>query len=157
MTPLRFTINRIGEPSLQELAAAKTSLDSPASVVDFWQSIIAARPDHEPDKENLVTIQLNTRLRPIGYHLVALGGLNESIAHPREILRPAILVAAHGFVLAHNHPSGDPSPSEADRRLTRRLQEASELLQLRFVDHVVVGEQNASITSHYSFREAGML
>lgn len=132
-------------------------MDTPAAVVEFWRNIIATKPEYEPDKEHLVSIQLNTRLRPAGYHLIAIGGLNECIAHPREILRPAIVVAAYGFVLVHNHPSGDPAPSEADRRLTRRLQEASELLQIRFVDHVVVGEENASSTSHFSFREAGLL
>lgn len=156
MIPLRFTICRVGELPPPDYDT-RAPLDAPPSVVQFWRSVISTQPDHEPDKENLVAILLDAKLRPKGYHLVALGSLNECIAHPREIFRPAIICGAYGFVLAHNHPSGDPAPSEADRRLTRRLQEASELLQIRVLDHVVIGEAEKDTPRYFSFREEGLL
>lgn len=135
------------------------ALDSPQSVREFWAAVVAARPGHEPDKEALVTVLVTARLHPFAWHLVSLGTLNETVAHPREILRPVIAGAAHGFVLAHNHPSGDPSPSQADRELTRRIRDAAELLQLRFIDHVIVAEPGRALPDReplFSFREAGM-
>jgi len=71
----------------------------------------------------------------------------------REIFRPVVVAVGYGFVVAQNHPSGDPSPSEADTALTRRLVECSQLLQLRFLDHVVVGSPG----KYYSLREAGLV
>jgi DNA repair protein RadC len=136
------------------------ALDSPQSVREFWAAVVAARPEHEPDKETLVVILVSARLHPFAWHLVSLGTLNETVAHPREILRPVIAGAAHGFALVHNHPSGDPAPSQADRELTRRIRDAATLLQLRFIDHVIVAEDCRTVPGReplFSFREAGML
>lgn len=155
--PLRYTISRIGEPSLQEFAASQMILDTPQVVREFWDSAIANRPDHEPEKEILVAICLNTKLRAIGWHLIATGTVNECTAHPREIFRPAIVAAAYALVIAHNHPSGDPSPSNADRRLTATLREAAQLLQINLIDHVIIGEPQADCQGHYSFRDSGLL
>ena len=155
--PLRYTISRIGEPTLQEFAASQMTLDTPQAVREFWDSAIAGRPDHEPEKEILVAICLNTKLRPIGWHLIATGTVNECVAHPREIFRPPIIAAAYALVIAHNHPSGDPSPSQADRRLTSTLREASQLLQISLIDHIIVGLPQADRPGHYSFRDSGLL
>lgn len=153
---LRFTICRVGEATPPDYDTT-APVDSPQAVLDFWRSVITKRPDHESDKESLVAILLNAKMRPVGYHVVAVGSLNECIAHPREILRPAIIIAAYAFVLAHNHPSGDPAPSQADQRLTRRLYEAAELLQIRLLDHVIIGDGSGGCETSYSFREAGIL
>lgn len=155
--PLRYKISRIGEPSLQEFAASQMILDNPQTVREFWDNSIANRPDHEPEKEILVAICLNSKLRPIGWHLIATGSLNECTAHPREIFRPAIIAAAYALVIAHNHPSGDPSPSNADRRLTATLREASQLLQINLIDHIVIGQPAPDHPGHFSFRDAGLL
>ena len=88
---------------------------------------------------------------------VSHGSLNESVAHPREIFRPAITHAAYALILVHNHPSGDPTPSDADLRLTRRLNEAAELLQIRFLDHVIIGSPDNGRRPYFSFREAGVI
>lgn len=155
-TPLRFTISRVGEATPSDYDKG-IALDSPQAVVNFWHTVVAKRPDHEADKECLVSVVVNAKMRPIGYHLIALGSLNECIAHPREILRPAIVMAAYAFILAHNHPSGDPAPSQADHRLTRRIHEAAELLQIRLLDHVIIGDEAGGRDASYSFREAGVL
>lgn len=155
--PLRVTINRIGEPSLEEYGLAKTPVDTPEAAARFWSCAIASRPEHEADKENLAVILLSTRLRPLGWNLVALGSTNECTAHPREIFRPAVVAGAYAFVLLHNHPSGNPAPSEADRRLTSKLREGASLLQINFLDHVVIGTAQEEHPGFFSFRNAGLL
>lgn len=132
-------------------------IDTPEKCVEFWRVIIATQPDHEPDKENLVVVLVNTRLQPMAWHRVSLGTLSECNAHPREILRPVIASAAHGFVLMHNHPSHDPSPSQGDEQVTRRMVEASGIMQVRFLDHVVIGRPAPGRSGYYSFREAGLI
>jgi DNA repair protein RadC len=88
---------------------------------------------------------------------ISLGSLNECLAHPRDILRPVISHNAYGFILVHNHPSGDPSPSEADRRLTVRISEAARLLQVNLLDHLIVGTPAPGRLPYFSFREAGVI
>ena len=95
--------------------------------------------------ESLKVLLLDTRHGLLDLKEVSRGSLNESIAHPREIFRPAIAKGAYAIAVAHNHPSGDPQPSEADRRLTRRLAEAGTLLQIPLVDHVIIGAKGGSI------------
>ena len=135
-------------------------LGAPDEALCFWREVIAGQPDHEPDKETLAVILLTVRLRPFAWHRVSVGSIQETVAHPREILRPVIIGAAYCLLLMHNHPSGDPSPSKADRDLTERIGKAAGILQLRFVDHVIVTDA-ASLTPGcppcFSFREAGMI
>ncbi|MBV8228117.1 MAG: JAB domain-containing protein, partial [Verrucomicrobia bacterium] len=88
---------------------------------------------------------------------VSKGTLNESLAHPREIFKPAISHSAYGFVLVHNHPSGDPAPSESDIRLTRRVAESASILQIRFLDHIIVGSPQHEQPGYFSFKEAGII
>ena len=140
---------RIGEPLPPE------RIDQPIQSHGYWFRHVAAHPFFDSAKEHLAVILLNTKLATIGWNLVAIGSLNEAIAHPREIFRPAIAAAAYGFVLMHNHPSGDSTPSDADRRLTNRIREAATLLSMSFLDHVIVG---AAPSDHpFSFRESGIL
>lgn len=136
---------RLHEPSAQPT-------DQPVKIRELWEKYVTASSWYDPDKEAMVVFLLNTRLNCIGFNLVSLGTLSETSAHPREIFRAAIAGAAHGIILAHNHPSGDPTPSDADRRLTRRLREASETMGIPLVDHVVVGSGK-----HFSFREHGLM
>ena len=155
--PLKVVICRVGEPSLGEFGASRVSLDSPQSIFNFWQTVIKSKPDFEPDKEHLVAILLDTRLCPKGYHIVAIGSINECTAHPREIFRPIIIDSAYAFILAHNHPSGDSQPSTADRHLTSRIREGAELLQITFIDHIIIGRPSPGCLLFFSFRDAGLL
>ena len=90
-------------------------------------------------KESLRVILLDTKYHLLRVEEVSIGSVNESIAHPREVFRPAIISAAYAVIVVHDHPSGDPSPSQADHSLTRRLSEAAELLQIRLLDHIIIG------------------
>jgi DNA repair protein RadC len=155
--PLRVVLNRVGEATLAQYAAARDPMDSPEMVCQFWREVVAVDPCHEPDKEHLVAVLLNAKLRTIGYHVVSVGSLNEALAHPREIFRAAILAGAYALILMHNHPSGDPSPSDADRRLTKNIREAASILQINLLDHVIVGSPGKSRPAYFSFREVGIL
>ncbi len=109
------------------------------------------------NQEELHILILNTRMMLVHDQVLTVGTLNESIAHPRDILRCVIQHNAHAFILAHNHPSGDPSPSEADRQLTRRIREIALLMKIDFADHVIIGAPRAGAKPYFSFREAGMM
>jgi DNA repair protein RadC len=85
------------------------------------------------------------------------GTVSECLAHPREILRPAIIHSAFAFALVHNHPSGATSPSEADLNLTKRIAAAARILQINLLDHLIVGQATANGPGYFSFKEAGLL
>jgi DNA repair protein RadC len=109
------------------------------------------------DRESLRVVLLNTKQQLIKVTTVSQGTLNESLDHPREIFKPVIVHSAYAFIMVHNHPSGDPSPSEADLRLTRRINEASRILQLQLIDHVIIGAPAPNRNSYFSFKESGVI
>jgi DNA repair protein RadC len=92
------------------------------------------------DKEHFIAIYLNARNTVIGEETISVGSLNANIVHPREVFRPAIGHAAAAVVLAHNHPSGEVTPSQEDLNLTARLVEAGKLLGIEILDHLIVTE-----------------
>ncbi|HEU0209336.1 MAG TPA: DNA repair protein RadC [Candidatus Udaeobacter sp.] len=108
-------------------------------------------------KESLRVILLDTRYHLIRVEEISLGSINESIAHPRDVFRPALISSAYAVIVAHNHPSGDPSPSQTDHGLTRRLAEAAELLQIKLLDHIIIGAPADASPGYFSFKEAGVL
>ncbi len=97
------------------------------------------RPMETLAQEHLRGLYLDTRNRLIRDETLTIGTLDASLAHPREILAPALESRCAGFILVHNHPSGDPQPSTEDLELTRRILEASKILGLTFLDHLIVG------------------
>ncbi len=109
-------------------------------------------------QENMVVLLLDVRNRLLRRILVGKGTLTRVVVHPRDIFRAAIQYNAKSIVLAHNHPSGDPTPSKADINLTRELVEASDILSIRIVDHVIIGVRSAAHRCPYfSFHEEGLL
>ena len=108
-------------------------------------------------KESLRVILLDTRYHLIRTEEVSVGSVNESIAHPRDVFRPAVVSSAYAVIVVHNHPSGDPSPSQTDHSLTRRLAEAAELLQIKLLDHIIIGAPSEQGAGYFSFKEAGVL
>jgi DNA repair protein RadC len=114
-------------------------------VAEYWRANIPNADWYDQSKEALVVLVLNARRRIMGHNLVALGSLDSINIHPREIFRPAICMAGFAIILAHSHPSGDPSPSEADIRVTRDLIRAGQLLRIEVIDHVILGSGHASL------------
>lgn len=113
----------------------------------FWPDMLNERA------EVFACALVDARLRLIKIHVISRGTLTASIVHPRESFRPAVRSAASGVIFAHNHPSGDPVPSEEDRRITSRLEEVGRILGIPMLDHVIVGSEGA----YFSFADEGML
>src|SRR5262245_52768397 len=110
------------------------------------------RDIRDSKREHFVGFYLNSRNQVIRREIISIGSLNASIVHPREVFVPAIAVSAASLILAHNHPSGDPTPSEEDLAITRRIQESGRLLGIELLDHVVVARD-----AYASFRERRLL
>lgn len=91
------------------------------------------------DQEHMVAVYLNSKNYIIHVRHIFIGHLNESVAHPREIFHYAVRYSANTLLIAHNHPSGDLSPSEADLHFTKRLLKCSELMGIKLIDHLIVG------------------
>ena len=110
------------------------------------------------DYESVRVICLNTQHMVLAVEEVTRGTLNESLFHPREAFRPALARQAHAVILVHNHPSGNPQPSDADLQVTRRMKEAGALLQIELLDHVILGAPRAGAEKNFfSFKNEGLL
>lgn len=129
---------------------AKPLCDTPDKVADYYNSSIRGKFPHNESVESLVVLFVNTRRKVIGHSIVSTGTLDTILAHPREIFRNAIVANAAAIIVLHNHPSGDPTPSEADIKVTRDLIRAGQLLKIEVLDHVIMGEN-----SRTSLRELG--
>jgi DNA repair protein RadC len=103
-------------------------------------------------KEHFKLILLNSRNKILRISPVSIGTLTTSLVHPREVFRNAITHSAASVVLAHNHPSGDPEPSEDDLKITRKLVESGKIIGIEVIDHLIIGK-----SGHYSFREKGLI
>ena len=99
-------------------------------------------------KEQFMILLLDTKNRVIKDEIISIGTLNASIIHPREIFKSAIKESANSIILVHNHPSGEPEPSQEDTEITEKLFDAGELLNIKVLDHVIIGKDN-----YYSFKE----
>jgi DNA repair protein RadC len=126
--------------------------EAPDQTADYWRLHIATHPYFNPDCECFVVLLLNTRHHVKGHHLVSIGTMDTILVHPREVFRCAVVACASAIVLMHNHPSGDPTPSEADIKVTRDLVRAGQLLKIDVLDHVIMGNP-----SHSSLRELGYI
>ena len=105
--------------------------DTPDNAAAYWREHVPGLPYFNRDVECFVVLLLNTRRRVQGHCLISTGTLDTILAHPREVFRPAVIGAAAVIVLIHNHPSGDPTPSEADIKVTRDLIRAGQLLKTK--------------------------
>jgi len=129
-----------------ECAAVGCAIRGPEDVLVQVRELARARREH------FVVLLLNARHELQGRETVSIGSLNASIVHPREVFLPAILHSAAALVLVHNHPSGDPEPSEEDLSITRRLVEVGELVGISVLDHVIVASRGS-----VSFRSRQLL
>jgi DNA repair protein RadC len=124
--------------------------DTPEKAVEYWAAHIGSSVQFNQECESFFVLILNTRRRVRGHHLVSTGTMDTILVHPREVFRISIIAGAAAVVLMHNHPSGEPQPSEADIKVTRDLIRAGELVKIEVLDHVIVGNPN-----HCSLRELG--
>ena len=144
-----FTLaRRMAQESRQELPL----LDTPEAVAILMREDARSR-----NVETFQVLLLNTRRRLIGEPVkISDGTLDTILVHPREVFKPAISANAAAIVLSHNHPSGDPTPSEADIKVTRDLIRAGQLLKIEVLDHVILGRKTSEREKDYvSLRELG--
>ncbi len=120
----------------------------PAVAAAAFAQLLADR-----DRETVAALLLATSRRPLGFHIVAVGTLDSAPVHPREVFKAAILANAAGLIIAHNHPSGDPTPSRADHQILRRLATAGALLGIQVLDYIIVGAGG----TYWSAQEAGCM
>lgn len=132
---------------LAEKMKHKDALSSPEAVVDFARMKLAGLPH-----EAFMIIYLNAKNEAIGHEIIHEGTVDRAIIYPRRVIESALAHHAAGLILVHNHPSGHPDPSEEDKRLTRAMVDAARAIDLRVLDHIVIGKQD-----HFSFLEAHVL
>lgn len=150
----RYTIGLVKEKNLQADYATISDSAQAAAVI---RTLLK-----DQDREHCVVMCMDGKNRIIGINTVSVGSLTMAIVHPREVLKPvrlmrkameaAIDMSAAGFIIAHNHPSGDPTPSPEDNALTKRLMKAAEIIGITMLDHVIVGDER-----HYSYADEGRL
>jgi len=141
----------LGIRALQE-THEKVPLSSPLKVYEYLHPGMF----HLVQEKACVLI-VDTRLCLIKCHDISLGSLNQAIVHPRDVLKPVIQNSGYGFFLAHNHPSGDPAPSEADKSITERIAQAAKTMDLTFLDHIIIGKKSSAHPAFFSFSDAGLL
>ena len=137
----RYTVSLVKESSIKVESYPK--LLSSADVHKLMRTLFDGL-----DREHFKIACLDSKHQLIGIHTVSVGSLSLSIVHPREAFKAAILLSSAALILMHNHPSGDPTPSQEDRALTRRLKDGGELLGIAVLDHLVLGDWR-----YYSFAD----
>jgi DNA repair protein RadC len=124
--------------------------DTPDQAAAYWRLHVPSNPHFNPECECFTVLLLNTRRRVKGHQIVSFGTHDTILVHPLTVFRLAVITSAAALVLMHNHPSGEPTPSEADIKVTRDLIRAGQLLKIEVLDHVIIGNPNRA-----SLRELG--
>ena len=149
--PVRFkTIKAVYETLIvrEEISGYISTGDrytSPSQVFDTFQFL------QRETKEYFIALHLDGKNRILCIDMVSVGSLNQSIVHPRETLKNSLLSSAAAIILIHNHPTGDPAPSSEDIAITKRLREAGEIIGIKILDHIIIGD------TYMSFVERGVM
>jgi len=127
--------------------------DTNLPVINTAKDTVAQLSDmRDLKKEHFVVLYLNAKNQLVHKETISMGTLNANLVHPREVFEPALKHSTAQIIAAHNHPSGDPKPSEDDMELTRRLTEAGKMMGIEVTDHIIVSKN-----SHFSFKEEKLL
>lgn len=122
------------------------SISDPHQIYDLFADL------QNEAKEKLIAISLDTKLKIIAFEIVAIGSVNTIHARPFEVIRAAIALNAYGLVIVHNHPSGDPTPSDSDKTFTKALKDIMDKGGMKFHDHIIIGANK-----FFSFAQEGIL
>jgi len=127
--------------------------DSNLPIISIPKDVVAQLTDlRHNKKEHFIALYLNARNQLVHKETISMGTLNANLVHPREVFEPALKHSAAGIMVAHNHPSGDPKPSEDDLEITKKLAEAGKMMGVELLDHVII-----ATNSHFSFKEEKLL
>lgn len=132
-----------------------TQLNKPGRIVSYMNGAF----DENPRIEWFYVILLNQKNNPLGRVMVTKGIASSTLVHPRETFEPAIIGGATGIILVHNHPSGNPTPSQADIKVTKQLNEAAKILEIKLLDHIIIGDKDEDPKGYgfYSFSNSGLI
>ena len=122
-------------------------VDSSRAVNDIAKDLLS-----DAASERFLVFFLDSKNKLLGFYEASVGSLNQSVVHPRDIYRAAVIKGANAVIFAHNHPSGDPAPSKDDHEATKRLVDSGKILGIRVLDSLVIGDE-----SYYSFADAGQI
>lgn len=126
---------------------SKLKVSSPGALADYFMEEM-----RHLKEESFIVVLLDTKCRMLSYQLISKGSLNASIVHPREVYKAAVQKSAHSIIGIHNHPSGDPSPSQEDIQITKRLKESGDIIGIPLIDHIIIGD-----SAYRSLKEEGYL
>jgi len=129
--------------SRKRLARGRT-ISSPGEVKEHLRNLL-----HDRENEVFAVLLLDTKHRVLAFRKLFYGTIDAASVYPREVVKQALQVNAAALILVHNHPSGDPTPSEADRHLTKRLEESLALIDVRVLDHIIVGTEGSISLKEY--------
>lgn len=128
------------------------SITSSAQAQAMFKQLIATRG--QPDREQFMVAMLNSKNDLIGLNIVSTGSLSATTVHPREVLKPAIIASSASIIMCHNHPSGDPHPSDDDRLMTRTIIQAACVVGIQVLEHLIITMEN---DQHFSFADEGLI
>ena len=143
---VKYTTQLVKESSVN-YRVCDVQADSPRSIAEVLAEGLELSTKLQ---EEMWVLMLNVKCKIIGASMISRGGISSCAADTREVFRPAIVAGAYAVILAHNHPSGDPTPSEGDLTITKRLKEAGEILGVQVLDHIIVGDH-----IYHSMKEHG--
>ncbi len=131
-----FAVKELSKRLLQKKNNLRI-IHGPEDAAEYVQEHLALEK-----KEHFCEILLNTKNHIIGWQVISVGSLTASVVHPREVFAPAVLHHAAAIIVAHNHPSGDPTPSKEDIQVTQRLVKAGKIMDIQILDHIIIGDNN---------------
>ena len=137
----------LGKRVLKESFHSQVKLHSPESIYLYLKDDLEMKT-----QEHFIALYLNTKGELLKKETLFIGSLNSSLVHPRELFKHAVLNSAANIIVAHNHPSGDPTPSNQDIKITKMLHKNGTMMDIELLDHIIVGKDR-----YYSFKEKGII
>ena len=150
-------IKEIKLTTVRETGPVGESVQKPETVASLWRESVATAQWYDTEKEAFVVFLLDRKNRVKSWHMVSVGTIDTSLVHAREVFRAACVAAAASVIVAHQHPSGDPTPSAEDVKITKQLVAAGQVVGIPVLDHVVIGDHAILPPGYVSLRDKGYL
>jgi len=147
-----ISVYRVSLVRDEHIKFEQTSLSNPSQAQSIIRNLIKAQG--QPDREQFCVLLLDAKNKTIGLNIVSTGSLSSAAVHPREVLKPAILANASAMILAHNHPSGELGPSDADKAITKKIIQASNIMGITVHEHLIVSMDE---DRYFSFADQGLI
>ncbi len=147
-----ISVYRVSLVRDEHIKFEQTSLSNPSQAQNIIRNLINAQG--QPDREQFCVLLLDAKNKTIGLNIVSTGSLSSASVHPREVLKPAILANASAMILAHNHPSGELTPSPQDKTITKKIIQASNIMDITVHEHLIISMDE---DRYFSFADQGLI